>query len=75
MHAVAHNRTIHVSHDIAAALAGVTSGYRVNLHDLPGWTFHIDAPSVDDAQRIAFTLAKREGRARTDAATVQRIAQ
>lgn len=74
MHAVAHNRAIHVSPDIAAALAGVTSGYRVNLHDLPGWTFHVDASSADDAQRIAFTLANREGRARTDAATIVRLA-
>jgi hypothetical protein len=73
MHAIAHNRTIHVSPDIAAALVGVTAGYRVNLHDMPGWTFHVDAPSADDAQRIAFALAKREGRARTDAATITNL--
>jgi hypothetical protein len=73
MHAIAHDRTIHVSPDIAASLVGVTAGYRVNLHDLPGWTFHVDAPSADDAQRIAFTLAKREGRARTDAATITKL--
>jgi hypothetical protein len=74
MFAIAHNRTIHVSPDIAEAMAGVESGYQVELHDLPGWTFRVSAPTLDEAQRAAFAVAKREGRARSDAATIVRIA-
>jgi hypothetical protein len=48
-------------------------GYRIQLHDLPAYTFLVDAPTVDDAQRMAFSVARQEGRAKSDAATIQRF--
>lgn len=61
--------TIHVTRNFCP----VETGYRVQLHDLPAYTFLVDAPTVDDAQSIAFRVAQSEGRAKSDAATVQRF--
>jgi hypothetical protein len=51
----------------------VETGYRIQLHDLPAYTFLVDAPTADDAQRMAFSVARKEGRAKSDAATIQRF--
>lgn len=61
--------TIHVTRNFCP----VETGYRVQLHDLPAYTFLVDASTADDAQRIAFRIAQKEGRAKSDAATVQRF--
>ena len=61
--------TIHITRDFCP----VETGYRVQLHDLPAYTFLVDAPTADDAQRMAFRAARQEGRAKTDAATIQRF--
>lgn len=63
------SRVIH----IGKGFETVQSGYRVNLHDLPAYTFLVDAPTADSAQRMAFSVAKQEGRARSDAATIQKF--
>lgn len=68
------DKTIHVSPDIARAMCGVKIGYKVDLHAVPGFMFHVEADSVDHAQRIAYTIARRDLNITTDAATVQRIA-
>lgn len=73
MYAIADGRTIRVSADLTEALSGIAHGYRVNLHDLPGWIFEVAAPSADAAQAAAFNVARSEGRARSDAATIQRL--
>lgn len=68
------DKTINVSSDIARAMAGVTKGYKVELHAVPGFTFLVEADSVDHAQRIAYNIARDELPITSDAATVQRIA-
>lgn len=68
------DKTIHISTNMARAMCGVKAGYKVELHAVPGYTFMVEADSVDHAQRIAYTTARRELPIRTDAATVQRIA-
>jgi hypothetical protein len=69
----AHDKIISISNNLSEALCGVSSGYKVVLHDLPKWTFHVAAASADEAQKLAFKVAHSEGRARTDAATIQRF--
>lgn len=61
--------TIHVTRNFCP----VETGYRVQLHDLPAYTFLVDAPTSDEAQRAAFNVAHKEGRAKSDAATIQRF--
>lgn len=61
--------TIHVTRNFCP----VETGYRVQLHDLPAYTFLVDAPTSDEAQRAAFSVARKEGRAKSDAATIQRF--
>ena len=63
------SRVVHIS----KGFEPVQSGYRVQLHDLPAYTFIVDAPSIDDAQSIAFRFAQSEGRAKSNAATIQRF--
>lgn len=62
-------RVIHISKGFEM----VRSGYRVCLHDLPSYTFLVASSSIDDAQRIAFRFAQSEGRAKSNAATIQRF--
>jgi hypothetical protein len=73
MHCVADGRTIRVSANIAEALSGIASGYRVSLHQLPGYVFEVAANSVDDAQRIAHAIAVKHGKAVSNAATIERF--
>ena len=63
------SRVVHIS----KGFEPVHSGYRVCLHDLPSYTFLVDAPCIDDAQSIAFRFAQSEGRAKSNAATIQRF--
>ena len=63
------SRVIHIS----KGFEPVQSGYRVQLHDLPSYMFLIDALSIDDAQRIAFKFAQSDGKAKSNAATIQRF--
>ena len=73
MAAVLDGKTVRVSPDIAKALTGAYEGYTVQLHGLPGYTFHVDAGCVDDAHRAALTVAQREGRCvKATGATVRR---
>lgn len=74
MFASVEDRTVTMSRSMSRAFAGIDSGYIVHLHDLPAYTFRVDAPTMDEAIAAAFECARREGRARSNAATVQRIA-
>jgi hypothetical protein len=57
--------TYFVSRDLIKALVGrFQGGYAVRLHDLPGRTFVVDAPSVDQAHQWCLSLAQRDGRCR-----------
>lgn len=68
------DNTIHCSADVGRALTGEFKGYRVTLHALPQFVFHVDAQSVDQAQRAAFAVANTRGAGiNSDAATIQRI--
>jgi len=59
---------------IASRLAGTLTGYRVNLHSLPGYTFVVEASTGDEAHRLAHRLAKSEQPALKDSgATFQRV--
>lgn len=64
-------RTIHVSRSVSTAFNGVTSGYRVQFHSLPAYTFLVDADCADDAQRYAYMMT--QGRAASNAATIQKF--
>ena len=61
--------TIHLTRNFRP----VETGYRVQLHELPAYTFFVDATTADDAQKLAFHVAQKSGRAKSDAATVQRF--
>ena len=68
--------TITISKDISLAFCGLRAGYKVVLHALPQYQFHVDATTVDEAQRIAYTVAKREKAPMlrdTDAADITRL--
>lgn len=59
---------------IAHSLAGTLSGYRVTLHALPAYTFLVEAPTGDEARRMAYRLAKSEQPTLKDSgATFQRV--
>lgn len=59
---------------IANRLAGNLTGYRVNLHSLPSYTFFVEASTGDDAHRMAHQLAKSEQPSLKDiGATFQRV--
>lgn len=59
---------------IANRLAGTLTGYRVNLHALPAYTFFVEASNGDDAHRMAHRLAKSEQPTLKDSgATFQRV--
>ncbi len=73
MHCVADGRTIRISANLVEALSGLASGYRVSLHQLPGYVFEVAAGNVDDAQRIAHAVAVKHGKAVSNAATIQRF--
>lgn len=61
MIAARHDKEIHVSADIGKALAGITSGYRVEMHDpVIRCAIIVDAPDCDSAHRAAVSLYKRE---------------
>lgn len=72
MFAIEDDKDRHTIH-LTRSFGFVETGYRVQFHDLPAYTFLVDAPTVDDAQRIAFRVAQSEGRAKSDAATIQRF--
>ena len=72
MIAVRHGNEIHIG-SFSDAAVGLQRGYRVQLHDLPKFSFIVDAPTGEDAVRIAFRCAQQEGRAKSDAATFQRM--
>ena len=56
-----HTNGIHVSADIAKSLAGLVSGYKVEMHDpIIRVPLFIDAPDADAAHRIAIELCNRE---------------
>mgnify|MGYP001174053233 CR=1 FL=1 len=60
----------------ACALFKSSQGYTVKLHCAPKYTFFIDAPSGDAAQRLAAHVAKSEGLpVPTDAATFSKRGQ
>ena len=70
-------RTIRISADVARALAGGRCGgtwWAVTLHGLPGWTFRVDAATMDGAQAAALAVARAEGRCLSSSgATMQRV--
>ena len=75
MFAVRHDNEIHMSNNISTALAGVTSGYLVEMHDpVIRCKLRVDADSCDDAHRAAIALCKREAIGfKLTGATIQRI--
>jgi hypothetical protein len=70
-----HLNGIHVSADIAKSLAGLTNGYKVDMHDpVIRVPLFIDAPDADTAHRIAIALCKRESVGfKQTGATIQRF--
>ena len=60
MIAVRTGNTINVSKDMIKALSGIEEGYAVTLHALPKIVFHVDTNTADNAQAIAYTVAKKE---------------
>lgn len=75
MIAARHGKEIHISPDMVKAFAGVTSGYRVEMHD-PVIRCHliVDAPTADDAHRAAVSLCQRQAIGfRLTGATITRI--
>lgn len=72
MFAIEDDKDRHTIH-LTRSFDYVETGYRVQIHELPAYTFLVDAPTVDDAQRIAFRVAQKEWRVKSDAATVQRF--
>jgi hypothetical protein len=76
MFATANGRLITLSSNIANAFTGEFKGYKVELHALPGWTFHVEASCADEAQSLAYQCARKEGANMlrdSDAATIQRM--
>lgn len=76
MFATRAGNTITISNDIAKAFCGLCVGYRVVLHALPQYQFHVDAATIDEAQKVAYTVAKREKAPMlrdTDAADITRL--
>ena len=75
MFAVRHDNEIHMSNNISTALAGVTSGYLVEMHDpVIRCKLRVDADSCDDAHRAAIALCHHSNRMlTTTGATIQRI--
>ena len=56
-----HTNGIHVSADIAKSLAGLTNGYKVEMHDpIIRVPLFIDAPDAETAHRVAIALCNRE---------------
>lgn len=60
MFAARTGNTINISNDMAKALKGITEGYAVTLHALPKIVFHVDATTADNAQSLAYQVAKKE---------------
>jgi len=58
-------KVLRLSHDIARALGDFDGGYCVQLHGMPGWSFKCDAGSVDDAHRMALSVADQSGKCAT----------
>lgn len=74
MFAFSSDKTINVSADIGRAMVGVSKGYKVELHAVPGYLFNVEADSVDHAQSLCVSLCNREGMTlASTGATVQRI--
>ena len=68
--AASDGKVISIAVDAVAALVGVKKGYRVELHALPGYVFHVEAETGDQAIARAVKVARDEGRkVATDAAT------
>ena len=60
MYATRTGNTINVSTDMIKAFKGITEGYSVTLHALPKIVFHVDAETTDNAQALAYAVAKKE---------------
>lgn len=76
MFATLEGTTVKLSADIARSLAGVTSGYKVELHDkaMSKYTFMVELDNADAAHRAVLALCKREGKhLKQTGATIQRI--
>ena len=75
MYASRHEDGIHVSSILSYALKGLTSGYRVDMHDpIIRVPIFVDASSADDAHQMAIKLCTREAVGfRLTGATIQRF--
>lgn len=60
MYATRTGNTINVSGDMLKAFKGITEGYSVTLHALPNIVFHVDTTTADNAQSLAYQVAKKE---------------
>ncbi len=60
MFAARTGNTINISNDMVKAFKGITEGYAVTLHALPKIVFHVDTATADNAQSLAYQVAKKE---------------
>ena len=68
-------KTFYVSRDFIRAITGTLAGkqYRVSLHALPRFVFHVEADSIDAAQSIVVAVVRKERALASTSATVQSL--
>ena len=73
IHAAQHEAYhVHISGDIANALAGIKSGFRVRLDCLPKYTFYVEATTPSEAHGWALKTVEAElGRQAVQSAKVE----